>query len=86
MNNKDILPSCPNEHKIMLLLGMRGIKRSRLDFRTNSEDERYFSFDHWLPVCAEDINYVQEHCDVRIDEISWYDDDCGWQCYYTIDS
>ena len=86
MNNNDTLPSHPNEHKIMLLLGMRGITGDGLDFSTNAENDRYFSYRHWLPIRTEDINYVQEHCDVKIDEISWYDDDCGWQCYYTIDS
>ena len=70
----------------MLLLGMRGITRDRLDFKYNNKNERYFSFGHWLPIRAEDIGYIQEHCDVKIDEISWHDDDCGWQCYYRIDS
>ena len=70
----------------MLLLGMRGITRDRIDFKYNNKNERYFSFGHWLPIRAEDIGYIQEHCDVKIDEISWHDDDCGWQCYYRIDS
>jgi len=35
---------------------------------------------------VEDIRYIQEHCDIAVSEISWYDDDCGWQCYYRIDS
>ena len=86
METKDTLPSCPNEHKIVLLLGMRGIAKDRLDFSTNADNERYLSFGHWLPIRAEDISYVQEHCDVNISEISWHDDDCGWQCYYRIDS
>ena len=80
------LPINPIEHKIMLLLGLRGIKRKNLDFRTNSENERFFSYGHWQPIKGEDVLYVQEYCDIEVSEISWRDEDCGWQCYYRIDS
>jgi len=86
MKEKHTLPNTPNEHKIALLLGICGLERKHLDFRYNQYDERFFSFKHWLPIKVEDISYVQEHCDIVVSEISWYDDDCGWQCYYKIDS
>ena len=86
MKEKHTLPNAPKEHKITLLLGLRGIKSKDLDFRYTNKNERFFSFGHWLPIKVEDISYIREFCDVEISEISWYDDDCGWQCYYRIDS
>ena len=86
MKEKHTLPNEPKEHKITLLLGLRGIKSKDLDFRYNNKNERFFSFGHWLPIRVEDISYIQEHCNIVVSEISWYDDDCGWQCYYRIDS
>tara|TARA_R110000787_G_scaffold152168_1_gene265971 strand:+ start:1342 stop:1602 length:261 start_codon:yes stop_codon:yes gene_type:complete len=86
MKEKQTLPNTPNEHKIALLLGIRGLERKHLDFRYNQYDERFVSFEHWSPIQAEDILYVQTHCNVILNEISWHDDDCGWQFYYGIDS
>ena len=60
MKLKELEPSTPVEHKIVLLLGMRGIKKNRLNFK-GMHNDRFFSL---------------------IDEISWHDSDCGWQCYY----
>jgi len=81
MKLKELKPSTPVEHKIVLLLGMRGIKKNRLNFK-GMRNDRFFSFGHWSPIKAEDIAYVQEHTGLLIDEISWHDSDCGWQCYY----
>jgi|TARA_R110000824_G_scaffold10249_4_gene45379 hypothetical protein len=81
MKLKELEPSTPVEHKIVLLLGMRGIKKNRLNFK-GMHNDRFFSFGHWSPIKAEDIAYVQEHTGLLIDEISWHDSDCGWQCYY----
>ena len=81
MKLEEMKPSTPIEHKIVLLLGMRGIKTKRLSFQVMN-DERFFSFGHWSPIRTEDISYVQEHTGLSINEISWHDDDCGWQCYY----
>ena len=59
MKEKHTLPNAPNEHKITLLLGLRGIKSKDLDFRYNNKNERCFSFGHWLPIKLEDIRYIQ---------------------------
>ena len=85
-------PITPNENKIILLLGLLGIKKNELSFsslvtktKENTKIERFFSLGHWLPIETENILYVQEHCDVHIEEISWHDDELGWQCYYAIE-
>ena len=83
MNNANV-PKTPHEHKVVLLLGMCGIKRDRLTFSETRDNERYFSFGHWLPIRPNDIGYVEKHSDMDINEISWYDEDCGWQCYYLL--
>ena len=82
--NSSNAPSTPNEHKIVLLLGMCGIKKDWLKFNETEKDERFFSFGHWQPIKPNDIGYVERHSGVNINEISWYDEDCGWQCYYTL--
>ena len=44
MKEKHTLPNEPKEHKITLLLGLRGIKSKDLDFRYNNKNERFFSY------------------------------------------
>ena len=84
--DKYTAPITPKEHKVVLLLGLLGIKKEKISFQHTDRNERYFSCGHWLPIKNEDIAYVQEHSNANINEISWYDSDCGWQCYYRIDS
>lgn len=84
--NKYTEPITPEEHKIVLLLGLRGIKKEKIDFRVTEKNERFFCCGHWSPLKHEDIEYIKEHSNTNINEISWYDSDCGWQCYYRVDS
>ena len=44
MKEKHTLPKTQDEHKVVLLLGLRGIKSKDLDFRYNNKNERFFSY------------------------------------------
>ena len=79
-------PNSPVEHKIVLLLGLCGIKKDTIDFLFTDKGERILQIGHWVPLKNRDMAYIKEHLDTSLNEISWYDADCGWQCYYRVDS
>lgn len=72
----------PIEHKMILLLGMQGYDKKELRFKTNCNNDRYFKYGYWRGINEESIDYLQHHCQVIIEEVSWYDDDCGRKYAY----
>tara|TARA_R100000656_G_scaffold7903_4_gene9125 strand:+ start:3919 stop:4239 length:321 start_codon:yes stop_codon:yes gene_type:complete len=77
-------PKSGIENKIVLLLGMKGYNKDDIHFKTSLDDVRYLRIGYWDFIESNDFDYIQIHCDTVIDEISWYDDDCGWQFAYDL--
>ena len=77
----------PIDHKIKLLLVMQGYKRDDIQFILNptgfeATGLTMLRVGHWDWIKDEDISYIQEHCPVEIEDVRWYDEDCGWQSVY----
>ena len=76
----------PIEHKMLLLLGMNGIDKRKISFKTSSAGDRFFSYGYCNPIKISDVEYLKEHCQLEIEEISRFDNDFGWQYFYRFDS
>ena len=74
----------PVEDKIKLILTMEGYKTDGIQFRENPEGERYLMLNHWDFIESNNLNYVQQHCTIVLEEHAWEDADCGWQFAYII--
>ena len=77
----------PIEHKMKLLLVMKGYKKDDIEFISNPRGFeatciKMLRIGHWDYIKDEDISYVEEHCPVKIEDVCWYDEDCGWQTVY----
>tara|TARA_Y100001963_G_C6758432_1_gene438134 strand:+ start:104 stop:394 length:291 start_codon:yes stop_codon:yes gene_type:complete len=72
------------ENKIVLLLGMKGYNKDDIHFRTSLDDVRYLRIGYWDFIEKNDLDYIQIHSGAAIDEVSWYDDDCGWEFAYNL--
>tara|TARA_R100001594_G_scaffold28071_3_gene53239 strand:+ start:2094 stop:2372 length:279 start_codon:yes stop_codon:yes gene_type:complete len=76
----------PWEHKIVLLLGMQGYNKDNLQFRLSLNNERYLRYGYWEPVAEKDIDYLHKHCEIKIIERSWEEDEKGTVFSYDIKS
>ena len=86
MPNVNVLK--PIENKILLLLGMKGYKRKKIQFKTNDNGVRYMiNGDHDF-IERNDLKYLQNNCDSRkfeIKEKAWMiGPDQIWEFAYTI--
>ena len=77
----------PIEHKMKLLLVMKGYKKDDIEFISNprgfeATGIKMLRIGHWDYIKDEDISYVEEHCPVKIEDVCWHDEDCGWQTVY----
>ena len=74
-------PAHPIEHKIMLLLGIKGYRRKDLRFKDCS-DGRILQHGYWNNIEWDDIMYVQKNCAVTFSIINWEDEDTGFLTGY----
>ena len=74
----------PTEDKIKLLLTMEGYKSDDIIVRESPEGQRYLMIGHWDFIESNNLNYVQQHCTIVLEEHAWEDADCGWQFAYII--
>ena len=77
----------PIEHKMKLLLVMKGYKKDEIEFISNprgfeATGIKMLRIGHWDYIKDEDIPYIEKHCPVKIEDVCWYDEDCGWQTVY----
>ena len=77
----------PIEHKMKLLLVMKGYNKDDIEFISNprgfeATSIKMLRIGHWDYIKDEDVSYVEEHCPVKIEDVCWHDEDCGWQTVY----
>tara|TARA_R100000458_G_C8227143_1_gene209885 strand:+ start:530 stop:823 length:294 start_codon:yes stop_codon:yes gene_type:complete len=88
MIHTEIYPAItPIEHKIKLLLVMKGYKRDDIEFFFDEavDEENYIRMlriGNYNYIKDGDISYVEKHCPVKIEYEEWYNQDCGWQSVY----
>ena len=66
----------PIEHKIKLLLGMKGYDKKEMRFK-NGSGGRTLQYQYWKVIDFNDLMYVQEHCPVTFTIVNWDDEDTG---------
>ena len=81
---KETKPINNIEWKSLLLLVMRGYKRSKIEFRTGLDGNRHLRYGYWEPIKLEDLEYLQEHSNIKLKGIKIFDDDCGDKFWYDI--
>ena len=74
-------PANPIEHKVMLLLGIKGYSRKELRFK-NCSDGRILQHGYWKSIDWDDIMYVQDNCKVTFSIVNWEDEDTGFLTGY----
>jgi len=88
MSYTEIYPAvAPIEYKMKLLLVMKGYKKDDIQFISNprgfkATGIRMLRIGDWNWIKLEDISYVEKHCPVKIEDVCWYDNDCGYQSVY----
>ena len=80
----NVNPVDENEWKALLLLVMRGYKKKKLQFKTGLDGNRYLKNGYWLPIKIDDLNYVNEHSNIKLEGIKIFDEDCGDKYWYDI--
>lgn len=80
----DTEPNNRNESKALLLLVMRGHLKNKIQFRQGLDGTRHLRVGYWEPITTKDLNYVQEHSNIKLDEVRIFDDDCGHKYWYSI--
>ena len=74
---RTIEPVNHDETKALLLLVMKGYKRKDVQFRESLDGTRHLRV-------GKDLDYVETHSNIKLDEISIFDDDCGRKYWYSI--
>ena len=82
---KSKIKTSPIENKILLLLGLEGLKKEKVNFLKLKKGNKIFSYLNWLPLKKTTIDYLNVHCNLDIKEISWMSSK-GWKCYYVFAS
>ena len=81
---RTIEPVNHDETKALLLLVMKGYIRKDVQFRESLDGTRHLRVGYWEPILSKDLDYVQTHSNIKLDEISIFDDDCGRKYWYSI--
>ena len=80
-NNK---PDNVNENKTMLLLVMKGYDKQEIQFKDTLGGQRQLKVGYWEPILSSDLDYIKTHSNIKLDEVSIWDDDCGRKYWYEI--
>ena len=75
-------PSKDDEHKVKLLLTMK--KYDKIQFKDSLDGDRYIRIGYWKPMENDDIDYVEQHSNIKLTPNVLWDDDCGWKYWYSI--
>jgi len=67
------------EKSIEAILMLNGYEQSEIQFR---DDDRYLRIGYWKSLPAKVVGQLESFID--IDPVDWYDDDCGYLCYYKV--
>ena len=71
-----------NIDKIKLLLNLYGYKK--YEFKTKKDGTIVFMIGYYKHISKNDLLRLQVHSNTKIKEHSFYDDDCGYKCWYEI--
>ena len=72
-----------DEDKVRLLLKIYGYDNVVFKYSI-SQESRYIRIAYWKPISKEDLEQIHIHGNLQLEEISIYDDDCGYKYWYNI--
>lgn len=72
-----------DEDKVNLLLKLYGYENVVFKYSIG-QDSRYIRVAYWIPISKEDLAQIHIHCNLQLEEIRIYDDDCGYKYWYNI--
>tara|TARA_R110002110_G_scaffold132753_2_gene314665 strand:+ start:566 stop:1042 length:477 start_codon:yes stop_codon:yes gene_type:complete len=72
-----------DEDKVRLLLKVYGYESVEFKYSIGQES-RYVRIAYWKPISYQDLEQIHIHSNLQLDEISIYDDDCGYKYWYNI--
>lgn len=79
----DIYPNKEDEDKVKLLLKIYGYSDVVFKYSISNES-RYIRVGYWKLISKEDLEQIHINSNLQIEEISVYDDDCGYKYWYNI--
>jgi hypothetical protein len=66
------------EKSIEAILMLNGYANSEIQFR---QEERYLRIGYWEPLSEKALAQLESFIDSKVD---WYDDECGYLCFYRL--
>ena len=72
-----------DEDKVNLLLKIYGYESVEFKYSIKQES-RYIRIAYWKPISKEDLAQIHIHGNLILEEISIFDDDCGYKYWYNI--
>jgi len=72
-----------DEDKVNLLLKIYGYENVVFKYSIGRES-RYIKIAYWKPIAKEDLNQIRIHSNLHLEEVSVFDDDCGYKYWYDI--
>ena len=79
----DIYPDKEDEDKVKLLLKIYGYNDVVFKYSIGNES-RYIRIGYWTPISKEDLEQIHINSNLRLEEVSIFDDDCGYKYWYNI--
>ena len=77
-------PTSIHENKALLLLVMKGYKKKDIQFKGIIGGARELRIGYWKPIMSNHLDYIQTNSNIKLDEFSVWDDDCGRKYWYQI--
>ena len=72
-----------DEDKVRLLLKIYGYES--VEFKNSIDNEcRYIRIAYWKPISYQDLEQIHTHSNLQLEEVRFYDDDCGYKYQYNI--
>ena len=73
-----------DEDKVNLLLKLYGYNNVVFKYSIGRES-RYIRIGYWKSISKEDLKQIHIHSNLQLEEISIFDDDCGYKYWYEIE-
>ena len=72
-----------DEDKVRLLLKIYGYE-SVVFKNSIDQKSRYIRIAYWKPISYQDLEQIHTHSNLQLEEVRFYDDDCGYKYQYNI--
>ena len=72
-----------DEDKVGLLLKIYGYESVVFKYSI-SQESRYIRIAYWKPISYQDLEQIHTHSNLQLEEVRFYDDDCGYKYQYNI--